>query len=280
MRENEFKALISLLEDDDPGVGSHVEDTLLAMGNAVIPRLEAAWELEVNETVQSRIEDIIQTIQVKQTEDELSEWKSSPHTPLLQGWYLITKYQFPEISFETYYNSVNRLIHKAWLEHTPHMNIPEKISVINRMLYHRERYKFNRSTPLDPNNYFLNNLLESKKGGAISLGMLHMIVSRELKIPLEGIPILGHFILVYRDKRNEFFLDPINKGAFFSRKDLEKYLLEMKIPRENMYFEPVSNVEIVTKLVEMLLNCYRNKKKKNEAALQKWEALQHKLKYE
>ncbi|MEM6631756.1 MAG: hypothetical protein AAF694_18925, partial [Bacteroidota bacterium] len=83
MRENEFKALISLLEDDDPSVGSHVENTLLSMGNSVIPRLEAAWEIELNETVQGRIEDIIQTIQLHQTEDELKEWKSSPHTPLL-----------------------------------------------------------------------------------------------------------------------------------------------------------------------------------------------------
>ena len=280
MRENEFKALISLLEDDDPSVGSHVENTLLSMGDSVIPRLEAAWEIEINETVQGRIEDIIQTIQTQQTEDELREWKNSPHTPLLQGWYLVTKYQFPEISFETHYNSVNRLIHKAWLEHTPHMNIPEKISVINRLLYQRERYKLNRSNPLDPNNYFLNGLIDSKKGGPISLGMLHMIVCRELKIPIQGIPILGHFILVYRDKRNEFFLDPINKGAFFTRKDLEKYLKEMKIPSKNMYFEPVSNVAVIQGLVEMLLNCYRNKKKKNEASILQWENLLNLLKYE
>jgi len=280
MGEKEFKALISLLEDEDPGVGTHVEEKLLSMGNDIIPRLEQAWEIEANEAVQNRIEDIIQSIQVQATEEELQEWKNSPHTPLLQGWFLITKFHFPEISFETYYNAVNRLIHRAWLEHTPQMHIPEKIAVINRLVYQRERYRVNRSNPLDPNNYFLNTLVESKKGGPISLGMLHMIISQELKIPLQGIPVLGHFILHYRDSRNEFFLDPINKGKFFTRKDLENYLKEMKVPLRDQYFEPVSNVAIIQELVEMLLNCYRNKKNKNMGRVHLWENLLRTLKYE
>ena len=43
MNENELRALISLLDDDDPGVKEQVEAELLALGETVIPRLEQAW---------------------------------------------------------------------------------------------------------------------------------------------------------------------------------------------------------------------------------------------
>jgi len=280
MKDNEFKALIRLLDDDDPGVEAQIEQTLLSMGGSVIPRLEEAWEKEDNEWVQTRIEDIIQTIQNQQTETELLEWKSSPHTPLLEGWFLVSKYQFPDITYETYYNAINRLIHKAWLEHSPHMNIPEKITVINRMLFQRERYRVNRSKPLEPYNYYLNGLVESKKGGPISLAMLHMIVCQELKIPIKGIPIPGHFILVYKDERNEFFLDPINKGAFFTRKDLKKYLKEVNAVEDEKYYTPISHAEIIQELVKMLIICYRQAKPKDESKVLRWENLLQKLKYD
>jgi len=280
MRESEFKALISLLDDNDPGIESHIEETLLSMGDSVIPRLEEAWEKENNEIVQNRIEDIIHTIQSHRTEKELTDWKASPHTPLLEGWYLVSKYQFPEISYETYYNAINRLIHKAWLEHSPHMNIPEKINVINRMIFQRERFRVNRSKPLDPQNYFLNGLIDSKKGGPISLAMLIMIICQDLKIPVRGIPIPGHFILIYRDSRNEFFMDPINKGAFFTRKDLKKYLKEVNVAEDEKYYNPVSNADTIIELVKMLITCYRQAKDKSEARIARWESLLQKLKYE
>ena len=46
MTDSEFKALIKLLEDDDPEISDHVENRLVEMGGPAIPRLELAWENE------------------------------------------------------------------------------------------------------------------------------------------------------------------------------------------------------------------------------------------
>ena len=54
MSETELKALISLLDDEDPNIEEHVKDKLVSMGDEVIPRLEQAWESQKDELVQNK----------------------------------------------------------------------------------------------------------------------------------------------------------------------------------------------------------------------------------
>ena len=43
MEEKELKALVSLLDDDDQQIISHVEGKILSIGKTVIPFLEREW---------------------------------------------------------------------------------------------------------------------------------------------------------------------------------------------------------------------------------------------
>ena len=85
MKETEFNALISLLDDDDPNVESHVRQTLVSLGDEAISRLEEAWEKTNDELVQNRIEDIIHTIQMRGTLEGIRAWKRNGATSLLRG---------------------------------------------------------------------------------------------------------------------------------------------------------------------------------------------------
>ena len=49
MEDNEIKALISLLDDDDKQVVSHVEERILSIGKEIIPYLEKEWETSFNQ---------------------------------------------------------------------------------------------------------------------------------------------------------------------------------------------------------------------------------------
>ena len=59
MESKEFKALISLLEDDDEQIVTHVQEKILSLGTEIIPFLEQEWETNFNSAVQRRIEDLI-----------------------------------------------------------------------------------------------------------------------------------------------------------------------------------------------------------------------------
>lgn len=257
MSETELKALISLLDDEDPNIEEHVKDKLVSMGDEVIPRLEQAWESQKDELVQNRIEEIIHVIQTKGTIDGLKTWREQGGNSLLRGWYLVTQYQYPELDFLTFKNSINRLIHKIWLEIRTGMEIPEKLLVINRMLFSRERFRSNRKNHYDPNNYYLNGLIETKKGGPISLGILYLIICQELDIDIQGIILPGYFALTYQDRANEIYIDIFNKGAFFARNDLNRFLKEMKVEEDEKYYQPSTQVQIILNLIEVLIKCYQ-----------------------
>ena len=59
----EINALIRLLDDPDSVVFDTVSSKIQEKGIDIIPELEKAWEIALNEKVQSRLENIIQRIQ-------------------------------------------------------------------------------------------------------------------------------------------------------------------------------------------------------------------------
>ncbi len=61
LSENEFKALIHLLDDDDDEVTHHVWSTLIALGPSGVERLEAEWLTASDPELQRRLEDAINT---------------------------------------------------------------------------------------------------------------------------------------------------------------------------------------------------------------------------
>lgn len=261
MKETEFKALISLLEDDDPHVESHIEAQLISMGREVIPRLEEAWETETYPEVQQKLEDIIHLIQSQDTIQGLKEWREAGGKDLLEGWMLVTKFQYPEIDRSVFDREFSRLSHKIWLEFRSSMQIADKLSKVNQILFETERFKANRRSPFDPQNNFINTLIQSKKGSPFSLGILYLVICQQLELNIGGISLPGYFILTYPDNSPPLYIDVFNRGAFFHQKELVKFLSEHKIQEDPKYFHPNSHMMIILTLIKHLMECYRKRKK-------------------
>ncbi|MFK7924301.1 MAG: transglutaminase-like domain-containing protein [Bacteroidia bacterium] len=265
MKEKELKALISLLDDEDSGVKAHVEQQLLGLGQTVIPQLEQAWESSKNDLLQSRIEDVIHLIQSRKTILSLKEWRSKGGASLLEGWFYVTQFHFPELNIELYRKAINRLVNRIWLELRSGMNVPEQLMVVNRILFTEEKYRANQRSPHLPQNYNLNTLIETKQGSPLSLGLLYMSVCAELRIPIEGLLLPDYFILMFRDSQNEFFIDVFNQGAFFVRADLSRFLEEMKVKDKPEYYEPSSKIYLILALIERQVRGFERAKDDQKA---------------
>lgn len=261
MQESEFKALIHLLEDDDPNVSSHIEQALLDMGTSIVSRLEAAWGNNPDGVIQQRIEDIIRRIQNQEIFGSLSDWLSASDRTLVEGWQIITQYRFPNFDFVPLQNYLNRLSHRAFAGVTPDMDTAERCMVINRLLYNAESFSGDRRGPLRPENYFLNTFLDRKKGGPFSLGLLYLMMARPLKLNLEGMLLPNHyFILKSSDGQRPFFIDVFNRGAFFSEKDLRKFFAEHKIQKEPDSFIISNDAQFLLVLVKVIMAGLKQKK--------------------
>ena len=97
MEQKELKALVSLLDDEDNQIVTHVEEKIRSLGTTIIPYLEEEWETSFSPTVQRKIEDLIHTLQYELLKERITKWYDSKDQDLLEGMWLITTYQYPDI---------------------------------------------------------------------------------------------------------------------------------------------------------------------------------------
>jgi len=270
MNKQEIKALISLLDDPDENIYQEVSMRFLSFGEEVIPVLEDAWEHSFDTLIQNRIENIIHQIQFDLIKDALKDWAQPHHQNLLEGALLIAKYQYPDVDFKKIQKQIDQIKQDVWLELNENLTALEKVKIINHILFDVHNFSGNTTNYHAPQNSYINNVLESKKGNPLLLSIIYTIVAQSLEIPIYGVNLPEHFILCYVDtehmgvpsaKGNEgsnvlFYINPFSKGAVFSKREIDAFLKQLKLENLEMFYEPCSNLEIIKRLLRNVIASY------------------------
>ncbi|WP_256002074.1 MULTISPECIES: transglutaminase-like domain-containing protein [Pedobacter] len=262
----EISALVRLLDDPDMEIYQHVEDKLLGYGNEVIGYLENAWEQSLDSLLQQRIENIIHKIQFSTVKEDLSLWFQSGAFDLLQGALIINRYQYPDLDEEKLILQIEDIKRDIWLGLQYEMSAIEKIKLINHIFYNVYGFGGNTKNHQDPQNSYISQVLESKKGNQISLAIIYSTLAQKLDIPVYGVNLPQHFILGYIDetRRDEqefgvlFYINAFNKGAIFGKHDVDQFLRQLNIEPMPGFYMPCSNVEIIRRVIRNLITAYQN----------------------
>jgi regulator of sirC expression with transglutaminase-like and TPR domain len=230
--------------------------------------LESAWDNSFDNLIQCRIEEIIHDIQQNQLALELKDWKQNSAFDLLKGFFLVSRYQYPDLDFQEISGKVEILKRDIWLELNSGLTALEKVKVINHIFFDIHDLKGNKTNIDAPQNYFINTLLESKKGNHLSLGVLYIIIAQKLGIPIFGVDLPQHFVLAFVDEvhdekytvadENEvlFYINPFNRGAIFTKNEIDVYINHLRLKPQNSHFKPCNNITIVRRLIENLVQTY------------------------
>lgn len=253
MTENELKALVSLLDDDDKQVSSHVEEKILSLGTKAIPFLEKEWESNLNPSVQTRIEELIHTLQYELVKERLKEWYASPDQDLLTGMWIIATYQYPDIELEKLKQELEQIYYEAWLEYRPDLYAFDQVKVINSVIFNKLKFGANTKNFHSPGNSMINVVLETHKGNPITLCVIYMLVAQKLKMPVSGVNLPNLFILTYKDDNHQFYINAFNRGLIFSRQDIENYINELHLVPQNSFFEACNTLEIIRRALRNLI---------------------------
>lgn len=253
MTDKELKALVSLLDDEDDQVVSHVVDKIRTLGREVIPYLEKEWESSFNPQVQEKIEELIHDLQLVWLKQRFHEWYNSADQDLLSGLWLIATYQYPDLELDTLRHELEQIYYEAWLEFKPDLYPFDQVKVLNGVLFTKLKFSANTKNFHSPGNSMINVVLETRKGNPISLCVIYMMVAQKLKLPVYGVNLPNLFVLTYRDAANTFYINAFNKGLIFSRQDIENYIHELRLTPQPSFFEPCSNLEIVRRMLRNLI---------------------------
>ncbi|MBV8255395.1 MAG: transglutaminase family protein [Chitinophaga sp.] len=273
MHENrEINALFHLLDDPDQEVFDTVASKILLYGKDIIPNLENLWENTIDESIQERIELLIHRVHYQDLQVAIREWSISESQDLLQGAILTARYQFPDLVPGQINTEIERIKRNIWLELNNYLTPLEQINVLNSMIYNYFGLKGEEISYQRKNQFFINQVVESKKGNPYTNGIIYQALCNMLDLPVYAVNIPRQFILAYFDTfvdfsepiepddyRILFFIDPI-QGQIYTQQDVDTYLKRVSVPSMPSFFKPQSNKRIIQLLLEELSKCFREEK--------------------
>jgi regulator of sirC expression with transglutaminase-like and TPR domain len=259
--------MISLLDDTDKDVINTVTGNLLKQGSSVIPELEKAWEVTLNEKLQVRLENLIQEIQFNTVKDDLNHWIKTGAEYILEGAFYVAKFQFPEISMDKINEQIETIRKDVWIEINSNLTALEKVKILNYILFDLHKFARNNTDFYSPQNSYINQVFETKKGNPISLSIVYLSVAWKLGLPVYGVNLPKNFILAYKDEFRHrdaddesedilFYINPYNKGAVLGRKEIDYFITQQQLKPQPSFYKPCSNRDIIIRLINNLVLSY------------------------
>jgi regulator of sirC expression with transglutaminase-like and TPR domain len=127
---------------------------------------------------------------------------------------------------------------------------------ICRQLFVDEGYAGNRTQYYNPDNSFLDMVIEMQKGIPLTLSMLAIEVGRRVGVGMVGVGMPGHFLVGDSIDRDAFF-DPFTAGVPLDRAGCEARLQQVAGPAATLGPNDLDPVTTVDMLTRMLANLHR-----------------------
>ncbi len=146
--------------------------------------------------------------------------------PLAEAALILACEEYPQLEISPYLDMLDNMAEIAAQRLLPSDSPIETVRKLNTVLF--EIFEFRGATEdyYDPRNSFFNDVLDRRIGIPITLSTVYMEVARRLNIPIVGVGMPGHFIVKYSDRREEFFLDPFNRGEILTHEDCKNRIFE------------------------------------------------------
>lgn len=263
---SEVKSLIRLLDDPDGEIYEHVHEKLLSLGPEAIDYLENAWEEAFDPIQQERIANLVHEIQFGIIKKDLQLWYHGGAFDLLQGVLIVNRYQYPDLDEQKVINQIEGIKRDIWLQMMNEASPAEQVKLINHVFYSLYGFSGNTTNHQDPQNSYISQVLETKRGNQISLAIIYSIIAQKLDIPVYGVNLPQHFILAYLDETQQsefeggilFYINAFNKGFIFGRRDVDMFLKQLNLKFDKQFYEPCSNTDIIKRVLRNLISAYEH----------------------
>ena len=264
LNPTEVNSLIHLLDDPDDEIFEHVHQKLLSYGPQAITYLESAWEQAFDPIQQERIANLVHEIQFGTVKNDLQLWFQGGAFDLLQGILTINRYQYPDLDEQKVINQIEDIKRDIWIQMMNEGSPAEQVKLINHVFYNIYGFSGNTAHHNDPQNSYISQVLETKKGNQISLAIIYSIIAQKLDIPVYGVNLPQHFILAYLDESRQsefeggilFYINAFNRGLMFGRRDVDMFLKQLNLKFDKQFYEPCSNADIIRRVLRNLISSY------------------------
>jgi len=169
---------------------------------------------------------------------------------------LLAQTQYPDINVDGYRALLDSFASDV-RERIGNASEPAKnLSVLNHYLFEELGFAGDEQNYYDPENSYLNRVVDRRIGNPINLCLVYLLVGRRLKLPLAGIGLPGHFICRYQSSSAEIYVDPFSRGKLLTKADCVQYLLKGNYSLRDDYLAPVSSRRVLLRVCGNLQQIY------------------------
>lgn len=93
-------------------------------------------------------------------------------------------------------------------------------------------------------------------GMPITLCVLYLLAGKHFNLPLYGVNLPNLFILTYKTRETQFYINVFNSGIIFEKEDIDKYIAQLEMSPADVFYQPCTALNIVSRVLLNLVMAY------------------------
>ncbi len=172
-----------------------------------------------------------------------------------QACFVLSQVEYPDLIVTDYTSKIDALAEEARNRIAGIEGEKPVVRSINHFLFKEVGFRGNKESYYDPENSYINRVLDRQLGIPISLSALYLFIAKRLELPIYGVGFPGHFLLKYKHKSG-FYIDAFNNGRILTRADCVNYLHRQGYAFYDAYLSISTSKEILARMIRNLVLIY------------------------
>ena len=258
--QSEIKAIKSLLKTTDESTLKLLEEQLKTFDTKVLKDINNEIPLD-DIQLRKQFFNLVQKIKREKLKENFKKWSKDLSTDLEEGIFLVALFDNPFLDLDycsglltKWSLSLGENLKKIKIKDDPTSIINE----INHFFFMELGFKGNKENYYDPDNSFINKVMEKKSGNPILLSLIYLLVTKRIGLPFNGVNMPAHFLVKYDDFLEPIYIDPFNQGEIITKLTCQERIKVLKLPWQEDYLSCPTNKQIISRVLQNLVNIYHS----------------------
>lgn len=260
------EALLRLLDDEDPGVSDVAKHRLIAEGQGLIPWLRP-HTLSNNPILRRRAREIVLHFEALDADERMRSFcrRAGEDLDLEEGALRLAQTHYPELNCDAYRALLDDWSARVaeWLPED-RLATDDVLGAFHLVLFQQLGIQGNEANYYEPENSYLNRVIDRRTGNPITLCTIVLLIGRRLGLPLVGIGLPAHFLCRYQTATAQVYLDAFHGGRLLNRTDCIAFVNKLGRPFEESFLHPVSPRRMLQRMCINLEHAYENLEMRSE----------------
>lgn len=261
--KSEIESLLFLMDDPDPFVQESVHNRLQELGEQAVPLLDQYKSTVKGADAKHKVNEVIHKLTFSTLESdfiEVLEGGLKTRKSLEVAILTIARFGNPTLRISEYQKKLDHFVQMVEPQVKYKLDEKRKMKRLLSFIFEDLNFHGDAEDYHAPQNCFLDQVIDRRKGLPISLSLIVMFMARRLQMPFFGINMPIHFMLNYVGDKEELLIDPYDNGAIVTYDQCYFFLKKNNVDPRPEHFQMATNLDIVLRCLRNLIHSYERKK--------------------